>query len=80
MWEHIPSLIEAHGGNIKSYLKPSEDILKRSVSIPIKVNQDCTLPGKYECNFRHMMVSLKDGFKISVIVAAYNAEKYRKMY
>ena len=46
MWEHIPSLIEAHGGNIKSYLKPSEDILKRSVSIPIKVNQDCNLPEK----------------------------------
>ena len=46
MWEHIPSLIEAHGGNIKNYLKPSEDLLNKSVSLPIKVNQDENLPEK----------------------------------
>tara|TARA_Y100001968_G_C19387288_1_gene733558 strand:- start:80 stop:1234 length:1155 start_codon:yes stop_codon:yes gene_type:complete len=43
MWEHIPQLIDAHNGNIKKFLKPSEEKLNRSVSLPIKVNLDDTL-------------------------------------
>ena len=39
MWEHIPTLQESHNWKIKEYLKSSEDILSRSVSIPITVNQ-----------------------------------------
>ena len=46
MWDHIPELIEAHKGDIKNFLKPSEEILRRSLSLPIKVFQDKKLPDK----------------------------------
>jgi len=44
MWEHMPSLIQSHKNNIKTYLKPSEELLNKSVSLPIKVKQSNTLP------------------------------------
>ena len=46
MWDHIPSLIKAHNYSIKEDLKSSEEILTKSVSLPITVNQDPLLPTK----------------------------------
>ena len=46
MWEHIPSLQKAHNYKIKDYLRESEELLSRSVSLPIFVNQDKDLGEK----------------------------------
>ncbi len=46
MWEHIPSLQKAHNYKIKDYLKNSEEILSRSVSLPISVKQNDETPEK----------------------------------
>lgn len=46
MWEHIPSLQKAHNYKIKDYLRESEELLSRSVSLPIFVNQNKDLGEK----------------------------------
>ncbi len=46
LWEHIPSLQNAHKYKIRDYLKFSEEILSRSVSLPISVRQSEHFPEK----------------------------------
>jgi 8-amino-3,8-dideoxy-alpha-D-manno-octulosonate transaminase len=39
-WTHMPELVNSHGGKLESAFPRSEELLKRSVSIPIIVKMD----------------------------------------
>ena len=55
LWEHIPSLQNAHNHKIRDYLKSSEELLLRSVSLPITVRQKKELPDKIRNVIKNVM-------------------------
>jgi 8-amino-3,8-dideoxy-alpha-D-manno-octulosonate transaminase len=45
-WDHMPSLVAAHGGDLASAFPKSSALLSRSVAIPVMVRMDPSVPGR----------------------------------
>jgi 8-amino-3,8-dideoxy-alpha-D-manno-octulosonate transaminase len=43
-WEHMPALVEAHGGNLDEEFPKSKALIERAVSLPVTVEMDDDLP------------------------------------
>lgn len=43
-WEHMPELVEAHGGNLDKEFARSRALIERAVSLPVTVKMDAGLP------------------------------------